>query len=198
MVFPESFLPKDNALRRAFRAELPAATHLFDRKLALLFRNTRQRKVSPNKSPFPEKCLLQLELRAHCDAHREFPLRPHLFRTLFKQPAVTAGNSVSPFLRRFRKEGIGLTERVKKTPEKASFPVQITPKNFASHKKGIKVRLRKIRNIAPHKFQRFRPCIGILRGQTAQYFQFCAEAPPLLRKTLSRLKQMLQIRLCLF
>ena len=110
MVFPESFLPKDNALRRAFRAELPAGTHLFERNIALLFRNTRQRKVSPNKSPFPKNCPLQLELRAHCDAHREFPLRPHLFRTLFKQPSFTAWNAVPLLSSSLSKEGIGLTE----------------------------------------------------------------------------------------
>ena len=198
MVFPEPFLPKDNALRRVFCAEPPAGTHFFDRNLTLLFRNTRQRKVSPNKSPFPIKRLLQFQFRAHREVHREFSLRPHFFRALAKQLAVTAGNMMPLLLRRYGKEGIGLTERVKEVAEIARLTVQIMPKYSAVREQEIKVRLRKIRNIAPHKFQRFRTCIGIFRGQTAQYFLLRAEALPLLRETLSRLNQMLQIRLCLF
>ena len=100
--------------------------------------------------------------------------------------------------RRYGKEGIGLTERVKEAAEIARLTVQIAPKYSAFRAQGIKVRLRKIRNIAPHKFQRFRPSIGIFRGQTAQYFLLRAEALPLLRETVSRFQQMLQIRLCLF
>ena len=191
MVFPKSFLPEDHALLFRFRAELSAGAHLFDRNLTLLFRDPRQRKVSPNKSPFPIKRLLQLKLRAHRETHREFSLRPHFFRALAKQLAVTAGNMMPLLLRRYGKEGIGFTERVKEAAEIARLTVQIAPKYSAVRAQGIKVCLRKIRNITPHKFQRFRPCIGIFRGQTAQYFLLRAEAPPFLRETISRFQQML-------
>ena len=123
--------------------------------------------------------------------HREFSSLPHCFGALVQQFAVTAGNMMPLLLRRYGKEGIGLTERVKEAAEIARLTVQIAPKYSAVRAQGIKVRLRKIRNIASHKFQRFRPRIGIFHGQTAEYFQLRAEALPFLRETVSRFQQML-------